>query len=124
MRWIFDVFASPNPDFFWLNPKGYEIAHVELEKYKLQINYSLNKYTLEINDLKLTDMGHYILQIVVTNENDPESTTLTKNVDLYLKIFKDPEVALHPINVGQSYFIANQNTEFKVWCIKNETNLL
>ena len=58
----------------------------------------------------MDDMGHHIIYIVANDKDDPNAVPKSKSVDLYLRIFKDPEVSVQP---NQRFYYANIITEFK-----------
>jgi FMS-like tyrosine kinase 1 len=93
IKWIFDVFATPDPQYLWIGPNGHEISHDTLEKYEFDVDETNHRIKLIINDLQLSDMGHYVFTIEVDNDAQ-DARPLVKDIDMYLKVAADPVVTL------------------------------
>ena len=102
MFWVFDVFASPRPEYSWIDPKGNEVPYNILEKYEVNFNGTKHKYKLYIHDLKLEDMGHYVFEISVEGE--------VKQIDMYLNIQSDPNINLKP--QIEEFYLENSLIDF------------
>jgi hypothetical protein len=46
VQWIFTLFATPDPTYLWLNPKGGELDYAQLEKYEMDVNVKTGKVKL------------------------------------------------------------------------------
>ena len=116
VTWSFHIFASPNPQHIWINPKDKEIH--QLDRFKIENPKDDDEsYTLTIENVEYTDMGHYSFIIEVDNENPelhPNMSTI-KEIDLYLKVIKVPEVMfMNPRRrLLHRYYIANRIHDLK-----------
>ena len=106
MVWVFDIFASPQPEYHWIDPKGNDVQYEMLEKYEVSFNGTKNKYKLSIHDLKLEDMGHYVFEISVEGIDGRES----KQIDMYLNIQSDPNIILRP--QIEDFYLENSPIDF------------
>ena len=109
IQWIFNVFAAPDPEYFWHNPKGELIDHEKYRGYKLDIYEEDHRISLSIDSAKISDIGKYSFDIYVKNENLEE--ILDKSIDMYLKIETNPQVVVGP-KVKNSFFLAYKSTLF------------
>ena len=68
INWSLTAFATPDPAYRWFNPKGYlidfDLPQTKM-KYDLDVDDSTHRITLTIKHLQLSDIGHYILEILV-----------------------------------------------------------
>ena len=113
--WSFHIFASPNPQHIWINPKDKEIH--QLDRFKIENPKNDETYTLTIDNVEYTDMGHYTFIIKVDNDNPglhPNKID-EKEIDLYLKVIKVPKVMfMNPRRrLLHKYYIANQKHDLK-----------
>ena len=46
VQWIFTLFATPDPTYLWLNPKGGELDFAQLEKYEMDVDVKTGKVKL------------------------------------------------------------------------------
>ena len=100
------AFATPNPDYNWYNPKGELLDPVDDFRFKLSVD-AKHQITLTIQELQLSDMGHYTLEIEVDEDVQLDSKEKEK-IDMYLNIISDPVVKLSDDN-SDHFFMAKKS---------------
>ena len=101
------AFAAPNPDYNWYNPKGELLDSVDDFRFKLDVDAN-HQITLRIQELQLSDMGHYTLEIEV-DEDVQLGLKEKEKIDMYLNIISDPVVKLSDDNFGH-FFLTKEST--------------
>ena len=66
--WRLEVFATPDPEYLWYNPKG-ELIENDF-RFTLDINETSHKITLEIKDLRYGNSGSRYRRLCGSNYSD------------------------------------------------------
>ena len=110
VKWVFNVYATPDPEFHWYDPRGVKIDPTGYSRYEIKTERGSTQVQLLINEIEMSDMGHYTLHIQVDEHYTGESK-LDKQVDMYLNIPSDPKIKVIP-QVTNSFYISEKPANF------------